>query len=257
MIKITRIGENATHDSSFEVNRPMGHPVYLLLLVKSSAGFLINHTWQETPPDVAVIFKPGQMHRYRACNASYRNDWIHFTSSSPVPGEHFPFGMPIALHNPKDYYDLFHLIYNEFYRASPHRGLILNNLTAALLDKISDESKTKEYPDIYYSLSDLREQIYKFPANDWNTAKMSAQLNISTGYLHSLYRHYFNTTCMGDVIQSRVQYSCELLASNNKPLEEIAQLCGYHSTEHFIRQFKSVTGITPGRYRSSENHTLP
>ena len=78
---------------------------------------------------------------------------------------------------------------------------------------------------------------------------MALQLSISVGYLHACYRHYFNTTCMSDVIQSRIQYACELLTSNRKPLSEIAEMCGYHSVEHFIRQFKSVTGTTPGKYR--------
>ena len=50
---------------------------------------------------------------------------------------------------------------------------------------------------------------------------------------------------MMKVTQRRIQYSYELLASNNKPLDEIAEMCGYHSVEHFIRQFKAVTGTTP------------
>lgn len=253
MIEVVRIGENATHDRSFEINRPAGHPVYLLLLVKTTARFWVSDSWQETAPNTAVIFKPNQLHKYCANNTDYQNDWMHFQSNTALLGEHFPFGCPIALHRPEDYYDLFHLIYNEFYSVSLHRNLIINNLMAALLDKISDESNTKAYPDIYYALTKLREQIYRFPDRDWRVESMAAGLNISVGYLHSLYRYYFNTTCMSDVIQSRIQYSYELLASNNKSISEIAEVCGYHSTEHFIRQFKAVTGMTPGKYRNQDS----
>ena len=249
MIDLIRIGWNSTHDESFEVDRPNGHPVYLLLLVKSPARFLVQDTWQTTAPDTAFLFKPGQKHRYCADHCTYINDWAHIRSAAPLMGEHFPFGKPIALHHPEDYYNLFHLIYNEFYGVAPNRNFIINNLMTALLAKLADESNTEEYPDIYYDLAALREQIYKFPAKEWSIESMASQLSVSTGYLHSLYRHYFNTTCMSDVIQSRIQYSCELLTCNRKPLGEISEMCGYHSVEHFIRQFKSVNGTTPGKYR--------
>ncbi len=250
MIEVLHLGMDTTHDGSFEVDRPNGRPVYLLLLVKTPALFLVNGRWTETAPDTAVIFKPGQMHRYRAVGDTYCNDWIHLQSNIVVPGEQFPFGCPVTLHKPGDYYNLFRLIHNEFYSVSHHRNLILNNLMAALLDKIADESNEKAYPDIFYALTELREQIYQSPGNDWKIPDMASELNISVGYLHSLYRHYFSTSCINDVIQSRIQYACELLAFNNKPLEEIAEMCGYRSVEHFIRQFKSTMGVTPGKYRS-------
>lgn len=251
MIEIVRIGKNSTHDAAFHVNRPQGHPVYLLLLVKTPAKFWVNGSWQTCAPNSAVIFKPGQMHWYCAADSTYINDWIHFRSSTDLLEEHFPFGQPISLRDPDDHYALFHLIYKEYYGATNRQKQVVQNLTAALLNKIYDESNTKAYPDIYYLLAGLREQIYQFPAKQWNAATMAARLNISTGYLHMTYRQYFNTTCMADVIQSRIQYACELLASNHKKLHVIAQMCGYHSVEHFMRQFKAVTGTTPGEYRKS------
>lgn len=262
MIEITRIGENTTHDSSFERNRPNGHPVYLLLFTKTPARFLYNGTWQVTPPNTAVLFKPGQQHRYCAEGDRYIDDWMHIRSTSPLPGEHFPYGCPIVLHKPEEYSSLFHLIYTEYYGVSPHRSQILNSLTNALLAKLSAESNLQEFPSIYYDLTELREQIYKHPSNTWNVDDMATHLNISTGYLHALYKHYFNTTCTGDVIQSRIQYACDLLMSNHKPIAEIAEICGYHSVEHFCRQFKTIMGISPGKYRGqcnakSEDGTMP
>ena len=71
MINILKIGENATHDSTFIVDRPLGHPAYLLLLIKTPASFFIdavnssefkvrNHSTDNLlniPKDCAVIFK--------------------------------------------------------------------------------------------------------------------------------------------------------------------------------------------------------
>lgn len=253
MLDIIRIGENTIHDHTFFVDRPHGHPVYLFILVKTSARFFVENEWKNTPAGIAVIFKPGQRHLYGPAedsrDASYIDDWMHISSSAPILPEHFPFGHPVLLHNPGDYYTLFHLIHNEFYGAAPHKNTVLDSLTNALLNKLADESNTVEYPALYYHLTALREKIYKNPQADWNIPDMARSLNISEGYLHSVYRHFFHTTCMNDVIKSRIQTACELLISTSKSVEQISESCGYHYTEHFIRQFKKETGVTPAKYR--------
>lgn len=63
MLQIVKIGSTA-HDRSFFVNRPHGHPVYLLILVKTPAKFYVDNHWLETSDGVAVIFKAGQRHLY-------------------------------------------------------------------------------------------------------------------------------------------------------------------------------------------------
>ena len=251
MIEIHRIAENTVHDSSFKINRPTGYPVYLLILVLSPARFEVDGEWVDTPSDSIVLYKPRQKHCYAASGGEYRNHWMHFSSNTPILPDRFPFGKPIHMHQSADYYNLFHMLHNEYYRLSPHRGKILNNLTTVILDKLFDESSHEAYPDIYYKLAALREQIYNAPSQPWSIDEMAAGLNISANYLHTLYRQYFKTTCIQDVIQSRTQYATELLTSNTKPIKEIAELCGYQSTEHFIRQFKTVTGTTPNRYRNA------
>lgn len=50
MLQITRIGENTKHDRQFLVDRPHGHPVLLLILVKTPARFLSVQTGRKHPP---------------------------------------------------------------------------------------------------------------------------------------------------------------------------------------------------------------
>lgn len=273
MINITKIGENARHDSTFTVDRPSGHPAWLLLLIKSPSKFYIdskyscyqqsnNYTYNQMndiPKDCAVIFKPYQKHLYGAQkDIPYTDNWIHIDENSLIMPENFPFGIPVLLHNTDDFYNLFHLINSEFYGNTPHKNSIISSLTDALIKKIIDECNTAEFPDIYYNLAILRENIYSCPENDWTIDNMTESLNISKGYLHYIYRHFFNTTCISDVINSRIQSACELLSSTNKSIEEIGFLCGYKNTEHFIRQFKKSQNITPAKYRKAfaKNNSL-
>ncbi len=258
MLQIMKIGENTMHDYNFFINRPSGHPVYLLLLVKTPARFYVDNQWVDTFANTAFVFKPGQMHLYGASQEftpldqlAYMDDWIHIKSPTSILPEYFPFGRPITLHSPDEYYELFHLINNEFYGATPHKNAVLNALTSALLNKLLDACNTEEYPPLYYKLVSLREQIYSYPQNEWHIDDMAKSLCISSGYLHYIYKHFFNTTCISDVIHSRIQASCELLVSTGNSVEEISILCGYHNTEHFIRQFKKIMVLTPSEYRKT------
>lgn len=252
MITLHRIGENTSHNEDFFVNRENGHPVWLLLLVQTPSLFLIDGKWKEFPQNCAVISRPGQKHCYRAHNQKYIDCWLHFTSSHNILEEHFPFGVPIPLFDSEDFYQLFHLIYRDFFATSLHRTQTLHDLTSALINKISDAHNNREFPAIYYDLLHLREEIYRSPATNWTISKMAKNLNISTGYLHNSYPKYFGTTCMNDVIASRIQYACELLDATHMTLSEISDTCGYNSVEHFIRQFKKHMNITPNKYRKKQ-----
>ena len=252
MINLHKIGENTTHNKDFFVDRPNGHPVYLLLLIKTPSLFLSGDEWQRIPADCAVIFRPGQTHCYRADNTDYTNCWLHFSSPHDILEKHFPYGTPIPLHDSEDFYQLFHLIYREYYRNSRHRNQTLHDLASALIARISDAHNIKEYPAIYYNLLQLREEIYRSPPKNWTVPAMAEKLNISTGYLQNIYPKYFGTTCLNEVIESRIQYACELLFSTHMPLSDISEECGYRNVEHFIRQFKSRMNMTPGSYRKSK-----
>lgn len=249
MIEIIKMGEDAVHNSEFDVDRPNGFPEYLLLLTKTAGRFLVDDVWNDYPANCAVIFKPYQKQRYHAVSESYIDCWMHFTTDRQIPDAHFPFGTPIPMHQPEDFYNLFHIICTQYYGASYHRNTLLNHLLEALIYMISDEKRTAQYPEIYYQLISLRKEIYWNPAKNWTVPYMAKSLNISTGYLHTIYQQYFHTTCMGDVIDSRIKLACELLISSSLTISEIAEQCGYNNIEHFIRQFKVCTNTTPGKYR--------
>jgi len=157
------------------------------------------------------------------------------------------------LPNPDIYHNLFHILCNEFYETNQHRTVVIHHLAAALLKKINDAVHSFKQTTAHYELIQLRTQIYSNPAKDWNIEKIANELNISIGYFHTLYKKMFQTTCIKDVIQSRVEYAMELLTSTDKSISEISELCGYHYTEHFLRQFKSYTNITPLQYRKKES----
>lgn len=253
MLEICKIGEDTEHDSSFLVDRAAGHPVYLVLLVKTKAEFWTGEKWTLTEPGICVVFKPGQKHLYRAAENTYMDDWMHIETDIDVFGEFFPFGYPVRLGNRELYYQLFHLLYDTFFMGDTGNNTVCHHLLIAFCEMLRQEAKVTETSNLYYELIELRKEIYRHPELPWKVTDMAKRLNICDGYLQMLYKKYFQISCMKDVIESRLETAEELLLSGNKPIVQISEECGYSNQEHFIRQFQKKYGSTPGKYRKQHN----
>lgn len=52
------------------------------------------------------------------------------------------------------------------------------------------------------------------------------------------------------ITKTRIEAACELLRSTDKQIADVAIECGFYDQSAFTRQFKSTTGLTPGKYRT-------
>lgn len=253
MISILRMGEDSEHDAEFDVNRPNGFPEYLFLLTKTRGRFFVNGEWKEFPAGCAVLFLPGQAQRYHASQSeiNYCDSWMHFKSDTAILDRSFPFGEPIPLRGNKasEFNSLFHIICLKFYGVSQSRESILAHLVETLLLMASDENDSKNMPEIYNRLVELRREIYARPSMEWQIPEMAKRLCISTGYLHASWKSFFSTSCIADVIASRIAYAQSLLSSSAISISNVAERCGYSNPEHFIRQFKGAVKMTPAQWR--------
>jgi LacI family transcriptional regulator len=50
--------------------------------------------------------------------------------------------------------------------------------------------------------------------------------------------------------QEKLNRACELLTNSNKPVKEIALVCGYRSLQYLYAVFNQHFGITPSEYRN-------
>ena len=85
---------------------------------------------------------------------------------------------------------------------------------------------------------------------------MAETLSISPGYLQMIYKKSFGTSCMEDVINSRIRLAKEYLIHGPHTVAEVAYRCGYHNVEHFSRQFRQITGFTPKKFHKQINNPL-
>jgi AraC-like DNA-binding protein len=83
---------------------------------------------------------------------------------------------------------------------------------------------------------------------DENIGDIAARHGISSRYLHKLVSQYTGLSPKFHNKINRFQQSLKLITNNRNSLTSIAYDCGYFDQSHFIKDFKSFTGVTPSAY---------
>ncbi|HTE01897.1 MAG TPA: AraC family transcriptional regulator [Mucilaginibacter sp.] len=78
-----------------------------------------------------------------------------------------------------------------------------------------------------------------------NLQNISARYGFSERYIQKLFIDWIGITPQKFFSIKRFNKSLELIRSSATPLTSIAFECGYYDQAHFIKEFKSYTGLTP------------
>lgn len=256
MNHIRYVEYDATHADNFVFDVPEGHDCWLLVLTQTPAVFLVDDEYKEYPANCAILYKPYQRVYYGACGERYANDWIRFdTDETYITTAPIPNGVPFVIHDPSYCHKIYQLLVKEHILNNNYKDISIDNLLRILFNKLLESYNYKQTTPMHKSLNELKMEIYFNPNKDWTVAKMAERLNISVGYLEDIYKNTFGVTCMDDVINSRINLAKKYLLYENYTIAEIVALCGYRNIEHFFRQFKKITGVTPNRFRNAPQQT--
>ena len=202
------------------------------------------------PENQILIFPPHSKADYRACSDSYQNNWMSFlTNEKFIVHSTLPLNIPIQISCPETFHSLFQMIAIENFFDYQYKEQSINHLFHLFFDKLSEACNCSSPTLPNQDLLTLNFEIQSNPGFPWNVPYMAKRLNISTGYLQVLYRETFGISCMEDVFHKRIELAKEYLAHSHYTVAQIADICGYQSLEHFCRQFRRLTSMTPSAYR--------
>lgn len=251
MYQIKYVVVDSCFGPEYKVEMAAGIPVWMFLVFKTPTAVFIEGRLTECEKNTCILYPPMTPIVYEARGENYHHEeWIHFLSDDEKLKEpYIPLLRPIKLINPDSVREIMRLLAYENIANYSERENSMGALMNLLIYKLHDSSVNMGTAHMDSRLIRLRSEIYLHPEKDWTVQRMAKMVYLSESRLHTMYKETFHITCMNDVIMSRVQYAKNMLECTDKPVSDIALMCGYHGNEHFCRQFKEKTGLTPGHYR--------
>lgn len=253
-MKIISIGYDFRHGSDFVISRPFGLNEYLFLIIRSTASFEINGQTMQILPGSMILIDKNTPHSFCADSDFFINDWIAFTLNE---SEHLSdlenilnFNTFFTSPDVSMCSEIIKLICAEKNSSGIFKESNIQNMLQIIYNKLRDNSKACK-TDIQYhnELQKVRNKIYANPCEKFTIEKLASEINLSKSYFQHCYKVYFNTTPIADVINSRIEYSKQLLMSTSFTISKISDIIGYQNDAQFIKQFKAVVKTTPLQYR--------
>lgn len=243
----------------FRLHREKGSDDYLFVLFKSPAKLLVQGSYVSVDKGVCVLFERNCIQSYYGDgDGNFLHDFMHFEPESELEvllTAGIPKGEPLQLTMWQPVSDSIAAIREEHRSGfgSCHRE-ILDSMGRIFIYRLKEQTEHAAIDDgrrkIFRALYDLRTQIYREPQRDWSIDAVCRLVCMSRSYFQHQYKSFFHVSCTEDVINARIAAAKALLTSSDLPVNEVAEKCGYQSVEHFIRQFRKYTGVTPARFRS-------
>ncbi|WP_343116624.1 GlxA family transcriptional regulator [Ostreiculturibacter nitratireducens] len=81
--------------------------------------------------------------------------------------------------------------------------------------------------------------------------EIARELGISTRQLERLFGKYLNTSPKRYVVEMRLHRARNLIVQTEQSIAQIAMACGFNSTSHFSKVFRSHFGISPLSHRTT------
>ena len=256
-MEIIAIRHDWPEKAGFVISRPHGREDYTFLHFMRSMEISVGGKTVTARPGACIFYAPGTPQWFRSESGIIHN-WVHLGASVKemlacygIPEDELLYPRATSFIS-----DIFRLAEAAYFSEDPFKDEILEAYMTEFLIRFSHAIREEPHlPSVgrqeREKMQALRQTILTSPENKWTVPEMAALASLSPSRFHAVYKAVFGTSPMRDVIEARIRYAQSLLLSDGAPLVDIAETLGYADQYHFIRQFKAVTGETPGAYRQA------
>lgn len=113
----------------------------------------------------------------------------------------------------------------------------------------SEERTQSQYKNISDEIIHIVQQEFD---TDLTLNYIADKLHYNANYLSSIFRKETNTSFSDYLALYRINIAKKWLEETNSTVKDIAEKLNYKNSQNFIRSFKKVEGITPGKYRQDK-----
>lgn len=250
---VNRTKHNGFEPSDFSLDRPSGTTDYLLLHFHTPVHMTLRDEEMYLPIGSCILLTPTTPHAFYPVEGDLVHDWMHFMPSDCDAFERL--GLPLdRVFFPSETGFITSLV-KQCEMESIDRGegyeAMISAHVSELMIRLLRQLRTPPHAPHADAIHRLRHSVYRDPDRFATTEDMAHTVGLSRSRFAVVYRELIGVPPKSDLIRARVSKATYLLSLGTRSLSDISEVCGYQSVYHFIRQFREVTGVTPGKYRKS------
>lgn len=133
--------------------------------------------------------------------------------------------------------------YKSYKEHLKHYLLMLNDKIHSTHEKNKNNTQMKEVVDY----------IYENYNKDLNMAMVSNHISMNYSCFSQIFKEYTGKNFVNYIKEVRINKAKELLQDTTKKVAEVGYAVGYENEKHFMKVFKSITGISPTEYRRNSD----
>lgn len=261
-------GANIMHEQE-SVDRPDGYSNCQLTLCREGSGVFTDHTGNTHQIERGDIFffADNVAHSYSAASKKWIVSYIVFNGDSVDRILEF-FGLDksfvVRRGDDKELSTVnlyFNRIYEYLFSTIDAKAARCSSLLYVLLVYISEMNKAvknKENDVLSTRLAPVLNYIYRHMSEDISVAQLAEVMGVTESRLTHLFRQIYNLSPMQAVRKIKINRARSILRIYpNKKIREVAEECGFFSTEYFATVFKRELGMSPTEYRKIDDGIIP
>lgn len=268
-------GYHYTHDADFYLNRVLekqfGYRYCLVLMTSPNRVRINNSQLYVNKKNTLILFQSGSWAEYGGDGEHpFVNDWLEF-SSTPEELDGISLKTDIIIREITDemaetigrHIDL---LAKEYKNKDAHYQRKANDMLEILLidvgrycaKEVFEENALKFDHKLIEKIRGIQAQIFEeYVSNTQGKSKKARTISeicylngISESHFRKCYKEIFNTTINHDIMERRINTAQSLIFDRPElSMVRISQLCGYKNHEHFFRQFKKLTEMSPVEFK--------
>ncbi len=254
-MKIHNIRHEWPEKAGFVLDRPYGPDEYIFLHYFNAVDLLCNNEVIHTKPHACIVVSAKKPQWFRS-EQKLVHDWFHFTGDIEANMDKYNI-MPDTVYYPMDSLEITGTVRkmeSEFFTDAEYSKqlceLYINQIFIIMARSLQESAPgINASRKLISKVEEVRRLMFLMPDKDWPVIKMAKMAGLSESRFYTVYKSVYKITPNRDLIFARVEKAKNLLQTDGYSVNETAQALGYNSVYHFIRQFKSVTGVTPGSFK--------
>lgn len=248
VVSITRVAGMWREPKGFSLKQSSGEE-YIFVHFLTSA----NIDGKSCGAGTFILYDKHSVRSLASPNGEVIHDWFHARGDIDKLAKScgISFGVPYTLRDSEFISETVSEIEIEVLKKRVGYESIVSALTEALFARImralsEDSSETES--EVYRVFRELRCEIMMSYGEDWSVGRMAERISMSPSRFYELYKRIFGISPQKDLQNVRIEHAKRLLMQKNYTVARVSEMTGYASPYHFIRQFKRICGVSPGKY---------